>query len=231
MASILGCIIDLIAPRKCELCGRRLHADEQVICTNCNIDLPRTNFSRQPYDNEMAKSFWGRIPIEKAAALFYYQSHAPASKIIYELKYHNHPSIGYQMGKMTAMEFYKDKFFDGIDVIFPVPLSLKRKLTRGYNQSMEIAKGVNIITKIPIDEKLVKRTKFKSSQTHKSRWGRAENVKGLFRLVHPERAKGKHILIIDDICTTGATIISCAQELIKAGNIKISVLTLGYTKN
>lgn len=231
MSSILECIIDLIAPRECCLCGRRLHTEEQILCTSCNISLPRTHFSHHPYDNEMAKEFWKLIPIEKAAALFYYQSHAPASNIIYDLKYHNHPSIGYHMGKMTAMEFCKDNFFDGIDIILPVPLSFKRKLKRGYNQSMEIAKGVNEITKIPIDEKLIKRTKFKSSQTHKNRWGRTENVKGLFRLIHPERAQGKHILIIDDICTTGATITSCAQELVKAGDIKISVLTLGYTKS
>ncbi|WP_278989216.1 ComF family protein [Segatella bryantii] len=230
MASILECIFDLIAPRTCYICGRRLHTSEHVICTSCNIHLPRTYYWQDPYENEMTKLFWAKIPIERAAALFYYQGHAPASQIIYNLKYDNHPTIGYHMGIMTALEFSKNHFFDDIDCIIPVPLSWSRKLKRGYNQSNEIAKGIQEVTGIRVEEHIVKRTKFKSSQTHKGRWGREENVRGLFKLTHPEKVRGKHILLIDDICTTGATMVSCGKEITKAGNVKISILTLGYSK-
>ena len=134
------------------------------------------------------------------------------------------------MGIMTALEFSKNHFFDDIDCIIPVPLSWSRKLKRGYNQSNEIAKGIQEVTGIRVEEHIVKRTKFKSSQTHKGRWGREENVRGLFKLTHPEKVRGKHILLIDDICTTGATMVSCGKEIAKAGNVKISILTLGYSK-
>ena len=224
-------LLDLISPRICVVCGRRLSVTEEVICNKCNLHLPRTGFSNNPYENEMAKLFWGQIPIERAAALFHYESHAEIANIIYQLKYKNHPEIGPLMGRMVATELKRDDFFDGIDVIIPVPLTKKRFRQRGYNQSEEIAKGISEVTGLPVNKEVVKRTAFKGSQTRRSRWDRQENVEYAFELTPGEPIAGKHLLIVDDVVTTGSTIVACAKELVKAGSVKISVLSLGLTRH
>ena len=224
-------LLDLISPRLCVVCGERLAVTEEVICGKCNLHLPRTGFQRDAKENNMAKMFWGQIPIERACALFYYEAHAETANILYELKYRNHPEIGETMGRMTARELQRGDFFDGIDGIVPIPLAKKRERQRGYNQSMEIAKGVSEVTGLPIYNKVVKRTKFEGSQTSKGRWERNENVEKVFELTDGNSIRGKHLLIIDDVVTTGATVIACSKELIKAGDVSISVLALGYAKS
>lgn len=224
-------LINLFAPKQCIMCGCRLAIGEDVICTSCNIDLPRTGYSRIPYDNEMARLFWGRMPIEKAAALFFYRPQSAASKIIYTLKYRDHPEIGELMGRMIAMEFALNGFFDTIDLIMPIPLAKNRLRERGYNQSLEIARGVSDITHIPIIDNLIKRKPFKASQTKMNRWQRYDNVKDVFMLKKDIPLDGKHVLIIDDVVTTGVTVISCANELRKCGDVRFSVLSIGYAKD
>ncbi|KGI61292.1 ComF family protein [Prevotella sp. S7 MS 2] len=219
-------LLDVIAPRCCAVCGRRLSVDEQVMCGRCNLHLPRTGFELQPYDNEMAKMFWGLIPVERCVAFFYYTSHAPESRLIYDLKYHHHPEIGYQLGHMLARDCMQAGFFEGIDMIIPIPLYKKRERQRGYNQSVEIARGVAEATGLPLKKDVVERITFGGSQTLRDRWQRTENVEDAFRLKDTS-ITGHHILLIDDIVTTGATICSCAQELLRAGNVKFSVLCLG----
>ena len=214
-------LLDLISPRLCTVCGERLSVTEEVLCGKCNLHLPRTGFQRDPQENIMAKIFWGQIPIERATALFYYEAHAKTANIIYELKYKNHPEIGETMGRMMARELERGDFFDGIDGIVPVPLAKKRQRQRGYNQSMEIAKGVSEI----------KRNAFSGSQTSKGRWERNENVENVFELIDGDSIRGKHLLIIDDVVTTGATIIACAKEMSKAEGVRFSVLSLGFAKS
>ena len=224
-------LLDLISPRLCVVCGQRLTISEETICTKCNLHLPRTDFHQDPYENEMAKLFWHQIPIERATALFYYEAHAKTANIIYELKYKNHPEIGETMGRMMARELQRADFFDGIDGIVPVPLAKKRERQRGYNQSTEIAMGVSEITNLPIYNKVVKRTTFEGSQTSKGRWERNENVDNVFELLDGDSIRGKHLLIIDDVVTTGATIIACAKEISKAEGVRFSVLSLGFAKS
>ena len=231
MVSFWHRLLDLISPRLCVVCGQRLTISEDIICSRCNFHLPRTGFHLNPYENEMAKMFWHLLPIERATALFYYESHSETANILYELKYKGHPEIGEVMGRIIAKELLPSGFFDGIDGIVPVPLAKKRQRQRGYNQSLEIARGISETTSLPIYHKVVKRKAFEDSQTHKGRWERNENVEGVFELKDPNAIQGKHLLIIDDVVTTGATVISCAKELCKAGNIKVSVLALGFAKS
>lgn len=180
----------------------------------------------------MAKLFWGQIKIEKAAALFFYEPHSEMSRIILSLKYNNHPETGELMGRMLAEEIKKDDFFNNIDVIIPIPLTKKRQRTRGYNQSMEIARGINEIAQIKIIDKAVVRKSFKGSQTKMNRWQRQDNVKDVFELGKEYDLNNKHILIIDDVVTTGSTIIACANKIAEHyKNVKFSVLSLGFTKN
>jgi ComF family protein len=224
-------LLDLIAPRLCVVCGHRLTVTEEVICAKCNFHLPRTGFHHHAYDNEMAKLFWAQIPIEKATAFFYYEAHAETANIIYELKYKNHPEIGNIVGRMLAKEIQPSGFFDGIDGIVPVPLAKKRLRQRGYNQSMEIAQGVSEMTGLPIYKKVVRRNSFKGSQTNKGRWDRQENVEHVFELTDAIAVSNKHLLLIDDVITTGATCIACAKALCQSGNIHISILALGFAKS
>ena len=223
-------LLDLIAPRACAVCGRRLGIEEDTICSICNIHLPRTHFAKDAYENEMAQLFWGKIPIERCAALMFFQAHAQSANIVYDLKYHHRPEIGEVMGRMIAQEFHQEYFFDDIDLIIPLPLAPERERLRDYNQSLMIAHGVSEVTKLPIMTNVIIRKKFISSQTQKDRWTRLDNVEDVFELVHGENIQGKHILLIDDVVTTGATICSCGEELAKAEDIKISVLAIGFVK-
>ena len=224
-------LLDLISPRLCVVCGDRLAVSEETLCSKCYLHLPRTNFNRNLYENVMAKLFWGQIAIEKATALFYYEPHAETANILYELKYKNHPEIGVVMGRMMAKELMSSGLFDDIDAIVPMPLAKKRECERGYNQSLELAKGVSEVTGLSIANQIVRRTKFMGSQTQRGRWERNENVENVFELINDNDICGKHLLLIDDVVTTGATIVACAKEMQKASHVKISVLALGFAKN
>lgn len=223
-------LLDLISPRLCVVCGHRLTVTEEVICTKCNFHLPRTDFHHNAYENEMAKLFWYLIPIERATAYFYYEPHSSTANIIYQMKYKDHAEIGEVMGRMMGKELMPSGFFDGIDGIIPIPLTKKRQRQRGYNQSEEIARGISEVTGLPLFDKVVKRVSFKGSQTNLGRWERNENVEKVFELIDPA-IHDKHLLVVDDVVTTGATVIACSKELAKAGNIKISALSLGFAKS
>ena len=231
MISFWSRLLDLISPRLCVVCGNRLAVTEEVVCSKCYLHLPRTDFGHDLYENVMAKLFWGQIKLEKATALYYYDPHAETVQILYEMKYKSHPEIGVVMGRMMAKELMKSGLFEDIDALVPVPLAKKREHERGYNQSLELAKGVSEVTHLPIANQVVRRTKFVDSQTHRGRWERNENVENVFELVDGDSLSGKHVLLIDDVVTTGATIIACAQEMQKASNVRISVLALGFAKS
>ncbi|MBQ6652701.1 MAG: ComF family protein [Prevotella sp.] len=223
-------VFDLIAPRACVACGQRLAESEETLCASCNLHLPRTGFAADTYENEMARCFWGRIPIERAAALFFYQPQSEASHAIYDLKYHHHPDYACQLGRFATQEFARHGFFEDIDCIVPIPLTRSRQLHRGYNQAGEIARGVAEATGLPIYNKVVRRNTFNESQTRKNRWERMESVEEAFELLNPGRIHGRHVLIVDDVVTTGATVCACAKELAKAGEVRVSVMSLGFTR-
>ncbi len=224
-------ILDFFLPRYCAICGRKLGITDHAICTVCNWHLPRTHFQNSPYDNEMAKRFWLLIPVEKAAALFYYHAHSTHTRVILQFKYNMKWNFAEDMGRTAANEFIDSGFFDGIDTIVPIPITWKRKLKRGYNQSYHIALGIKEITGLPILQNAVARTSFNESQTRLKGAERRENVKNAFRLKNNSSIKGKHLLIVDDVVTTGSTVISCAETLMEGGAKAFSVLSIGYTQH
>lgn len=228
--SFLHQLLDLLAPRFCAVCGRRLLDMERVLCVACNLHLPRTNFQLNAYDNMMARLFWGTIPVERAAALFYYETSSSVCNIVYDLKYHNHPEIGREMGRLMANEFSEAGFFDGIDAIVPVPLAKKRLRQRGYNQSLCLAEGISRVTGLPVYNKVICRTTFVKSQTQIDRRERQENVADVFKMKDADAIRGRHILLVDDVITTGATTMACGRELLTAGNVKLSLLSLGFVR-
>lgn len=228
--SFLTKVLDFVSPRLCVICGRRLLPSQPLLCSHCTLHLPVTNYYLSPLDNPMARLFWGLFPIERASALFFYEPKASTRELIYDLKYRGYPMIGEEMGALIARRYQPAGFFEGVDAIIPVPLTRRRRWQRGYNQSEMLARGIREVTGLPILTDVLKRTSFKGSQTKRNQWERRENVDGVFRLVRPDDIRGKHILLIDDIITTGATIVACADEICKAGDVKISVLSLGLTK-
>ena len=228
---MLNALLDFISPRACHLCGKRLAVSEKNICAVCNWHLPRTGYAETAYDNPMARLFWGRFKVERAAAWIFYQSHGEPSKLIYKLKYHGRREIGEWLGRNAAEEFKDNGFFDDIDCIVPVPITWQRRFKRGYNQSEVIAHGISEVTGLPVLSNCVKRKGKSESQTHLSPDERMQNVLGAFNLCCPEKIKGRHILLVDDVVTTGATICSCAETLSEAGDVRISVLTIGCAKS
>lgn len=217
--------IRLLFPPCCIVCGRGLCVSETFICVHCLTDLPKTNY-HLVRDNELEKLFWGKIPIERVSSYFSYIKGNGFEKILYTLKYYGQKEVGLVMGKCMATEMLSSDFFDGIDLIIPLPLHAKRENKRGYNQSEWIAKGVSEVTGVPIDVVSVKRIAENLTQTHKNKWDRWDSVQGIFSVTLNHRLQGKHVLLIDDVLTTGATILSCASEIVKVKDVKISVLTL-----
>lgn len=224
-------LLDLISPRLCVVCGRRLAPTERSLCSVCVLHLPRTTYQFTPEDNLMARLFWGQVPIERSAALMFYEPHSEMAQMVYRLKYDNRPDIGEDLGRLMASEMQMARFFDDIDFLLPVPLSPKRLRQRGYNQSEMLTVGINDITKIPVVTNVLKRRFFHQSQTTLSRQDRQENVTDMFCLSKADVLQGKHVLLVDDICTTGATLTACANVLKEIPSVRISILTLGLTKS
>lgn len=228
--SIWTRIFDLLAPRTCACCGRRLAISERCVCVDCMLHLPRTAFHTDDRKNAMARLFWGKLPLERATAYFFYQPGSNVSLMLQRLKYDDRPDIGEELGRRAAQEA-GTAFFDGIDVIVPMPITGKRRRQRGYNQSQEIARGISSVTGIPICTTAVRRTLFRQSQTRLHFAERQLNVENCFRLADAEAIRGRHVLLVDDIVTTGATLTACGRVLTEAGNVRISILTLGFTKS
>ena len=162
------------------------------------------------------------------SSFFHYTPHSPHSRILFELKYHNHPEVGKTMGRMMAEELKATNFFNGIDLIVPIPLSRKKERQRGYNQSDWIAWGISEATGIPTDTTSVVRTKSNPSQTTLDHRQRRENVRDIFAVRHPGNLEGRHILLVDDVITTGATMLSCAEAIARACRVRFSVLSLAW---
>ena len=200
---------------------------EEVLCVRCQADLPRVR-TISFEENDIARIFWGLVPIEKGISFFHYTPHSPHSRILFELKYHNHPEVGKTMGRMMAEELKATNFFNGIDLIVPIPLSRKKERQRGYNQSDWIAWGISEATGIPTDTTSVVRTKSNPSQTTLDHRQRRENVRDIFAVRHPGNLEGRPILLVDDVITTGATMLSCAEAIARACRVRFSVLSLAW---
>lgn len=219
---------ELFFPRKCASCNRKLIEEDVWLCIDCLIQLPRTNYHLFR-DNPLEQRFYGQIPIERAAAYFHYSPKSNYHHIIHLLKYYDHKKIGIYMGRCMASYITDESnFFDDIDCIIPIPLAKERLKQRGYNQCSLIANGVSEITGIPIIEGMVERIVNNPTQTRQSHDTRWKNAEGIFQATPTiKQLKGKHIMLIDDICTTGATLTSCAKTIATALNdCRISILVL-----
>lgn len=221
-------LIDAIFPRVCEVCGTTLIEGEDILCLQCLLDLPRTSLHCDDF-NAIHERLAGRVPIERAGAFFYYYRGNPYTRLIHKAKYNNLPAIGRKLGALYAKEIAGDNFFDDIDMIIPVPLHWTKRLRRGYNQSREIARGIAKVTSIPVSDNLTAR-KGHSTQTRKNSFERWLNAQDIYQVARSWELKDKHLLIVDDVITTGATLLACCQAINKAApTAKISVAALSLT--
>lgn len=219
--------ISLLFPRLCHGCGSHLMRNENLICMECYVLIPRTNYHLLP-DNPVARLFWGRSFMEKAAAFSFYKKGSRIRNLIHNLKYRGIKELGYELGRIYGSALRSSGFTSGMDLILPVPLHPTKKRKRGFNQSEIISAGISAATGLPVDVTILVRTGVSATQTRRSRFDRWTNVEGIFSVTDNEAIRGKHILLVDDVITTGSTVESCANELLKAGDVKVSVVALAY---
>ncbi|MBK0381205.1 ComF family protein [Mucilaginibacter segetis] len=219
----------LIFPQICAACHNGLMANETILCTDCLYNLPKTNFHLQS-DNIVARQFWGKLPIEAAYALFYFNKGGSVQKMMHHFKYDGMYKIGTLLGGIAAGQLMLNKTFTSVDVIIPVPLHKKRLKQRGYNQSECFAKGLAPKLNARVETNNLVRIVATHTQTHKSRFARFENMQEVFTVLDPERLMNKHILLVDDIITTGSTLEACGLELLKIPGLKLSIATIAYAE-
>ncbi len=223
-------LADVFMPRLCPVCGKALVADEPYICRGCLAALPRTHLEEVDF-NTMEQLFAGKVPIERATGYFYYQKSSPYAQILYDIKYRNRPQMGRWLAARAAGELRNSGFFDDIEVIVPVPLHPSKLAERGYNQSDYLARGLSQALGIPVIDAL-KSTRAHGSQTRRSatdRWLNAQHTYAL-RQAKASQIENKHILLVDDVVTTGATLEACTRALLTAPGTQVTLFTLATAR-
>lgn len=230
MVQVVSNILSLLYPDVCPACGQLLLEDEKTVCLSCHILMPRTGYE-QFADNPVARMFWGKIPLNAVSARFFFTKKGRIQHLVHELKYKGNRDAGLYLGKEIAVGIQSSAFYQGIDYLIPVPLHPKRIKIRGYNQSEVLAQGMQSILAVPLSTNHLIRSVATETQTKKSREARWKNVKDIFVLNEPGSLSGKHVLLIDDVITTGSTIEACAAVLATAPEIKISVAAAACPTN
>ncbi|MCM1163527.1 MAG: ComF family protein [Muribaculaceae bacterium] len=229
--NLLDDLIDILLPRVCTVCHKPLVKGEDVMCLRCLAELPLTHLHRHQPNAIHERLASIRSRVERCGSMFFYNKLNPYSRLIISAKYHGRPSVARKLAEMYAPELLQAGFFDGIDLILPIPIHFTKLLTRGYNQSAYIAQGISKITGIPVADNLTARRPH-VSQTRKGGHERREANKGIFTIKNPDELAGVHMLIVDDVITTGSTM-SMALDTIHSActGVKTSVLSLALTNS
>ena len=226
----LSSFLSLIYPQVCCVCGNQLVQTERSICEQCVHDLPKTNLQKVP-GNQVEKLFWGKVHIEFATAFFYFQKGSVAQKILHQLKYKGNKDIGIDLGLHFGSVLSSVSSISTIDYIVPVPLHPNKFRKRGYNQSKMIAIGLSQVLNIPIETKSLIRCIENTTQTKKGVIERWTNTSDVFAVQNKEAFADKHILLVDDVLTTGSTVEACAKAILQTPKAKLSFVSLALASN
>lgn len=221
--------VSLIFPKTCFACGKSLYHGEECICTYCHYQLPKTGNHLYP-DNPIAKLFWGRVPVHSAASYYNFSKEGKVQHLIHQMKYKGHKEIGVSIGKFFGTELKRTELFNSVNTIVPVPLHPAKLRKRGYNQSDFFAEGLSKSMNAEADTKSLVRIFHSDSQTRKNRYARWKNVETVFEIADKKKLEGRHVLLVDDVVTTGATLEACARKILEVPGTKVSIATMSSTR-
>lgn len=227
---LLRSLLSILFPTLCCHCGEPLVGNEKHLCTNCMFLIPWTGHAAQA-DNSTEQRLLGQIPFQAAASLMIFQQGNVAQSIVHQIKYHGNTAMARQYGQLLAEALRQSGRFDSIDYLVPVPLHRRRRRQRGYNQSQLLCEAMSDILQVPVVSDNLYRKQFTESQTHKNRDSRFENMQKAFGLRRPEQFENRHILLVDDVITTGATTQACYLAMKPISGLRISVASLAITSH
>ena len=218
-------VLQFLFPHVCEGCGTDVLETEHFLCLKCLSDLPKTEFQFYP-NNPVEKIFWGRVPVSSATAFCYFTKGSLMQHLMHQLKYKGNKDVGLYLGRLMGHAMTESNRFRYVDALIPLPLFPSKEKKRGYNQAALLCDGMSEAMDKPVWKDVVIRTTHTESQTKKNRMERWLNMEGRFELANPEKIKGRHVLLVDDVITTGATLEACGAALLQAENTQLSVATL-----
>ena len=218
-------LLHLLYPNLCVGCDASLQSTHNCFCISCQRKLHPTNM-HVLQENEFTERFWGRVPLEAGAALYYFSQKSPIQKALHQLKYKNQADIGVQLGRQMGYLLKQSPLFQTVEGIVPVPLHPKKEHLRGYNQSAMLATGLSEALQVPVLSGILTRQQFSESQTRKKRMDRFDNVNDVFAVRRSKRIQGRHLLLVDDVLTTGATLEACGLALLKVPDVRLSMATI-----
>jgi ComF family protein len=221
-------LLHLFFPQYCEGCGSDVVDEDQLLCLQCLTRFPETGFLDSP-GNPVEKIFYGRLPVQAAGAAYYFTKDSLMQHLVTQLKYHGNKEVGKYLGRMTGRELARCDRFSAIDYIIPLPLNAKKQQQRGYNQAAVIAEGIASVIEKPVLHNAVERKHFTETQTKKDRVHRWQSMQEVFAVKDTAVLENKHVLLVDDIITTGATLEACGAEIAKVPGLKLSIATVAWT--
>jgi ComF family protein len=225
LSEIKNSLLHLFFPHVCDGCGSDLLNEASRLCIRCVTSLPETNF--EPHaGNPVEKTFWGRLQIVHAAAHFYFTKESLMQHLMHQFKYKGNKDLGLQLGRMMGHALKSSARFYNINALVPLPLFPSKEKKRGYNQATVLCEGIAEVFSLPVLKDVISRPQHTETQTKKGRIERWRNIEGKFQLEKPEATRGKHLLLVDDVVTTGATLEACGAELLKADDVQLSIATL-----
>lgn len=228
LADIKHAALHLLFPHVCEGCGTDVISPDQFLCLQCHASLPKTEFHLYP-NNPVEKIFWGRLPLVNATAQYYFSKRSAMQHLMHQLKYRGNKELGLYLGRLIGQALKETNRFAAVDALVPLPLHPSKEKKRGYNQATVLCEGIKEVFDKPILKDAVTRTTHTESQTKKNRVQRWQNMEGRFEVVNEDALKDKHLLLVDDVVTTGATLEACGAELLDVPGVRLSVATLCFS--
>lgn len=220
-------LLHLFYPHTCAGCGSDLLEQQQHICFMCHYQLPLTGFEKHA-GNPVERLFYGLLPVQAASATYYFNKQTALQQLIHALKYKNRPEVGLQLGRWMGQQLQQSNRFTAVQALVPMPLFVHRQQQRGYNQAERLCAGMAEVLQLPVWDGVIIRSKNTATQTRKSRLERRSNVAGSFYVAKPNTLANTHVLLVDDVVTTGATLEACGTTLLQVPGVQLSIATLAW---